>query len=92
MEWRFNRLQFLCGVLLGLALSVAPVYLYVSAKPTQRSVPTPIYVMTQQGHGSNVQPVQPNVPPDARPKEFNGRPYYIIPLAWQQRLTSIWLL
>ncbi len=81
MKLNFNRLHFLYGVLLGLALALAPVHWYVSSMPTRRSPPTPIYVMPQQGHRCNVESCQPSIPPDARRKEFNGRPYYIIPLA-----------
>lgn len=85
------RRHFLTGVTAGLGLGVVlsvTTYRLLNtmqppAQPTRHLVVMPSSETIRTPRHPATPSVPPAIPPDARRHEFNGRPYYMIPLSRQ---------
>jgi hypothetical protein len=80
MKRRYFLLGTLCGCLLGVGATI--VWRHAAGWPRSLSAPvTPTWIFTN----SPADQLPPGVPPNAQRREINGQPYYIIPLAMQEK-------
>ncbi len=74
-----RRLSFLLGNLTGIAVGGLLVFVYLSNQPSLLNTSPPLTVPSQY-----VVPVNyagDEIPPSWERREFNGRPFYIVPLS-----------
>lgn len=78
-----KRKPFLYGVLTGSVLGMGMTLVASSLAPeSQPSQPASPILTNDLPQKVIISPTEPtDVPPDWRKKEFNGQPYYIIPLS-----------